>query len=82
MRDDDPRHGSTSGFHAHRRAGQEPCEPCRAADREYQRLYRLGYRRIDSRTWSEHVEADDALTGGRWVNVRGVMRWHPDTVTA
>lgn len=84
MTPNDPRHGSSSGYYAHKRVGQVPCDPCRLAVSEYQRRYKLGYRRIDGRDFTEQIEADDALTGGRWVLDKRarVMRWHPDTVTA
>lgn len=29
MRPDDPRHGEERGYYAHRKAGQEPCDPCK-----------------------------------------------------
>lgn len=31
----DPRHGTYAGFHAHAKAGEKPCEPCRVAQRRY-----------------------------------------------
>lgn len=33
----DPRCGTTAGHTAHRRRGETPCEPCRAAVRAYNR---------------------------------------------
>ena len=33
---DDPRHGERAGYDAHRRADQEPCEPCRRAAAAYE----------------------------------------------
>lgn len=31
MTPDDPRHGEERGYYAHRKAGQEPCDPCKKA---------------------------------------------------
>lgn len=31
----DPRHGKYAGAKAHKKAGEEPCEPCRLARNEY-----------------------------------------------
>lgn len=36
MLPDDPRHGTTKGRHAHRKDGEEPCEPCKLAAAGYQ----------------------------------------------
>jgi WhiB family redox-sensing transcriptional regulator len=33
-------HGSTGGYQAHRRRGEEPCADCRAANAKYQRVRR------------------------------------------
>jgi transcriptional regulator with XRE-family HTH domain len=40
MSPDDPRHGTYGGWPAHRRAGQEACQPCKDANALYQRRYR------------------------------------------
>jgi transcriptional regulator with XRE-family HTH domain len=37
---DDPRHGTSGGWPAHRRAGQQACQPCKDANALYQRRYR------------------------------------------
>lgn len=75
MRDDDPRHGSSGGYYAHRRAGQVPCAACKAAESEYQRRYKLGYRRADNVAGPTHIDSDDALTGGQWVRDGLILRW-------
>lgn len=36
MLPDDPRHGTTAGYHAHIGSGAEPCEPCRRAIAGYE----------------------------------------------
>jgi hypothetical protein len=38
MTPNDPRHGQERGWFAHRAAGQDPCEPCRAARRRASKL--------------------------------------------
>ncbi len=37
---DDPRHGSTAGYQAHRSRREIACEACRNAQRDYQRSVR------------------------------------------
>lgn len=37
---DDPRCGSSAGYQAHGDRGERPCDPCRAAQADYQRHYR------------------------------------------
>lgn len=37
MSPDDPRHGTPKGYAAHRRAGSDPCRPCRVAAADYER---------------------------------------------
>lgn len=47
------KHGTRSGYNRHRRHGEEACEACLAAEREYQRLHKRGYaqrRRAADRT--------------------------------
>jgi hypothetical protein len=79
----DPRHGSSAGYYAHKRAGQKPCDGCRQGMRDYELAYKAGRRFGDERTYDHVADAVDVeLTGGRWVNHRGIMRWHPDGMTA
>lgn len=33
-------HGTQGGYHAHRRTGSEPCQPCKDAVNTYMRKYR------------------------------------------
>jgi transcriptional regulator with XRE-family HTH domain len=40
MTPDDPRHGQSGGWAAHRRAGQDACQACKDANALYQRRYR------------------------------------------
>lgn len=40
MSPDDPRHGTSGGWPAHRKAGQDACQPCKDANALYQRRYR------------------------------------------
>ena len=70
MTEDDPRHGTTAGYAAHRRNGTPICDPCRAANnrrptKRPKTLYNLaGY------------DPNDGLTGGRWMrDTWGVVRW-------
>lgn len=53
----DPRHGTSRGYSAHKRARTEPCQPCRkaAADYERQRFYdaHLGRQRLVDATGSK-----------------------------
>lgn len=69
MRPDDPRHGTPAGYETHRRHGQRPCTDCREAKNAAERARRAAQRPA--------TRDDIALTDGRWVNVRGVMRWVP-----
>lgn len=64
----DPRHGTTAGHAQHRKAGEKACRPCQDAANA------ASY----ARTFNDH---DVPLTGGRWVNVRGIMRWQKDPET-
>lgn len=65
MTPEDPRHGTEAGHSQHRRDGEEPCSACRKAR--------------SAATYDRTFGEDDVpLTGGQWVNVRGIMRWQPD----
>ena len=41
MTPDDPRHGTNRGYHAHRRAGQTACDPCKRGAASFQARYDL-----------------------------------------
>lgn len=63
MHPNDPRHGTYRGFHAHKVAGTEPCDPCRVAHYRYNKEYRVEVertgrpRRINTAPVVEHVAA-------------------------
>lgn len=63
MRADDKRHGTNAGYAAHRKTGQKACRPCTAAASAYSAVKRA------------RDLADIALTGGAWINDRGIQRW-------
>jgi len=49
-------HGTRSGFYAHNRIGDPPCNSCRVADRKYVREYRArGYHVREYRARGYHV---------------------------
>lgn len=37
-------HGTNAGYQAHRKLGEDACDPCRAAARAYQAAYRAAHR--------------------------------------
>ena len=80
----DPRHGTSAGYYAHKRAGQTPCEPCKDGMNAYNRAYAAGHRASDHRTYDHLGLADDVeLTDGHWApspTNRLVRVWVPNPV--
>lgn len=63
------RHGTTSGYTAHQRRGEEPCDACRAAKREYDARWLAGSEQ--TRRNRLHAKAQSrALARLRWLYPR------------
>jgi hypothetical protein len=71
MSDDDPRHGTTAGYNAHRAAHAAPCEPCKRAN--------WWKKARDVQFITEGYDDADGLGEGRWMRADtwGVLEWVP-----
>lgn len=59
MSPDDPRHGTRKGYWAHRRAGEQACEPCLIGNNRHHKLFLLGRvgRYVDPTGTRRRIEA-------------------------